>query len=316
MSWVPYLFLAIAFIIFPLILPVYQVGLLVQFFILAIFVMSYNFILGYGGLLSFAHAGFFGVGAYSVGLLGVNMGIDSLWLGVGTGLATSLLLAVVFGFFALRAQGIYFLMLTLAFGQILWALATKWRDLTGGSDGLPGIPTPDLGIISINWNDTAFYYFVFIIFAISFILLMLIIKSQFGRTIIGIRENEPRVISLGYNTWLYKYVTFIIAALFASMAGSLNSYYLSLASPDDTHWRLTAIAITAVIIGGRGTLIGPLVGTAIYMFLSYFISGLTLRWPLFLGGAFILIVMYAPDGIVGLLKNIFRKKSEMDGRDT
>jgi branched-chain amino acid transport system permease protein len=285
----------------PLALTSYQLGLLTKMLIFAIFAMSLNLILGYAGLPSLGHAAYFGVGAYTVALLALRVR-DNFWLDFGAGLVASTLTAALFGLLALRAEGSYLLMITLALAQVLWGVAFGWRALTGGDDGLPGIPRPAAGLPWSLGDGLRFYYFVLGAFVVVSGLLGLIVRSPFGRALVGIRESERRMQVLGYNTWLYKYVAFVLSGLFGGLAGSLFVYYNGFVSPAYLSIVFSAMALIMVILGGPGTFFGPVLGSAVIVGLENLISSHTERWLTILGLIYIAVTLFAPAGLAGLFR--------------
>ncbi len=299
-------------LVLPVLLPSYGVSLLTQVLIFGIFAMSLDLLIGYAGLISFNHATFFGVSGYAVGILATRE-VNNFWLSLGVGIVISAAVAAVIGSMVLRSKGPYFLIITLAFGQMVFALAWKWRSLTGGDDGLPGIPRPEAGLPVSMWKNEYFYYLVLIFLILSFIILKKLMNSTFGKSVIGIRESESRMQALGYNTWSIKYVTYILAAIFSGLAGVLHAYYAGFVSPQDLNWTLSGLVMLMVIIGGAGTLVGPLAGAGIVLIIQNVISSYTERWQFFMGAIFILCVMYARHGLAGVIRrkyeSIGNKKS-------
>jgi branched-chain amino acid transport system permease protein len=285
----------------PLALTSYQLGLLTKMLIFAVFAMSLNLVLGYAGLPSLGHAAYFGVGAYTVALLALYVR-DNFWLDFGAGLAAAAVTAALFGLLALRAHGSYFLMITLALAQVAWGIAFGWRWLTGGDDGLPGVPRPAAGLPWSLADGLRFYYFVLAAFALAVAALWLIVQSPFGRALVGIRESERRMEVLGYNTWLYKYVAFVLAGLFAGLAGNLFVYYNGFVSPAYLSIVFSAMALIMVILGGAGTLLGPALGSVAIVFLENVISATTQRWLLVLGLIYVAVTLFAPSGLIGLFR--------------
>jgi branched-chain amino acid transport system permease protein len=292
---------ALALLLLPLVLSSYQLGLLTKMLIFAIFAMSLNLTLGYAGLPSLGHAAYFGVGAYAVGLLALRV-TTNFWVDFGAGLAAAALTAALFGLLALRARGSYLLMITLALAQVLWGIAFGWRALTGGDDGLPGVPRPAAGLPWSFADGGRFYYLVLAVFGLTVAALALIVRSPFGRALVGIRESERRMEVLGYHTWLHKYVAFVLAGLFAGVAGSLFVYYNGFVSPAYLSIVLSATALIMVILGGAGTLLGPVVGSAAIVFLENVVSAHTERWLLVLGVIYVLVTLFAPSGLMGLVR--------------
>lgn len=253
---------------------------------------------GLSGLFSLGHAACFGVAAYSTGILIVHYGVKSFWISAPSSVLTALLVAAVFGLIALRVSGIYFLLITCALGQLVSSVAMSWYSMTGGELGLRGVPPPDLGLHWLTWNAASFYYFVFLAFVICYFLLYLIVNSPFGHTLRGIREGETRMQSLGYNTWLHKYVAFIVAGGVAGIGGVLFAHYNGTITPDNAGFIPSASVMLCVIMGSPGTLFGPVLGAAVMTFVEFYASIFTPeRWPLILGAMFVAAVMYARGGI-------------------
>jgi branched-chain amino acid transport system permease protein len=292
---------ALALALGPLGLTTYQLGLLTKMLILAIFAMSLNLILGYAGLPSLGHAAYFGVAAYTVGLLALKKA-DNFWLDFAAGLIAATLTAALFGLLALRTRGAYLLMITLALAQVLWGIAFGWRSFTGGDDGLPGVPRPAAGLPWSLADGVRFYYLVLVVFALTTIFLWHLVRSPFGRALVGIRESERRMEVLGYNTWAHKYVAFVIAGALAGVAGNLFVYYNGFVSPVYLSVVVSATALIMVILGGAGTLLGPALGSAAIVFLENLISAHTQRWLLVLGLIYVGVTLFAPAGLLGLLR--------------
>jgi branched-chain amino acid transport system permease protein len=285
----------------------YWVGLLTLSLIWGIFAMSLNLQVGYTGLQSLGHAAFFGTAAYTVGVLSRKAGVTEFWIDVLAALVLGTLMAAVLGVLALRTSGPYYLMSTLALAQVLWGLAYGKRDWTGGDDGLPGIARPDFGFVSLVPGQN-YFLFVLIVFALVSLAMSVLVRSPFGSALEGIRESESRMRMLGYNTWFFKYLCFVLSGLVAAVAGVLNAYYLQFVSVGDLSVVLSAEALLMVILGGPGTLLGPMLGAFVLVFLRNIISGQHVdigpfnigeRWTLILGVIYILVVLFAPRGIVG-----------------
>jgi branched-chain amino acid transport system permease protein len=294
----------------PLVLGSYGISLLTQMLIFALLAMSLDILVGYAGLVSLNHASFFGIAAYTVGILSTH-GYNNFWLGLAAGVVAALLLGLVLGLLVLRSSGPYFLMITLAFGQMLFALAWKWRFLTGGDDGLPGIARPDLGIPVSLWPTSNFYYLVLAVWTLSLVFLYWFIRSPRGKSIVGTRESESRMQALGYNTWAIKYLAYVLAGGVAGLAGVLHVYYNGFVSPQELNWTMSGTILLMVIIGGAGTLFGPALGAGIIVLLQNLVSSYTERWPLAMGIVFILCVMYSRSGLWGYILEL-RNKGRMD----
>jgi len=290
----------------PSVAPTYYLHLLTLTFCYGIMAMSLDLLVGYTGLSSFGHAAYFGVAGYTAGVLATRFGWG-FWPAAGTGIATAALTAAVFGLLAIRAIGAYFLIITLALGQVIWGLAYRWVSMTGGDNGLRGIPRPLLGFGLNLGRIQEFYYFALATTVVATGLMYLLVRSPFGLSLRGIRESESRMRVLGYDTFLHKYLIFVIAGLFSGVAGALYVYYNSFVSPADVNLVASANALLMVILGGTGTLFGSLVGSALLVFLQNLLSGITQRWLTVLGVILVLSVMYAPLGIVGAGRTILTR---------
>jgi branched-chain amino acid transport system permease protein len=285
----------------PSYLSSYYVGLLTKALILGLFAMSLNLLMGYTGLGSFGHALYFGVGAYAAGLLSLKV-LANFWIDAVAALAAAVLVALGFGPLTLRARGSYFAMITLALAQVAWGVAFGWRSLTGGDDGLPGIARPVLmGGLALS-GETSFFYFVAVIFGAATLGLAVVVDSPFGKTLAGIKESETRMEVLGYNVWAYQYAASVLAGLLAGLAGVLFVYYNGYVSPVYLSVVFSAQALLMVILGGAGTLLGPAIGAAIIVMLENLISIFTERWVLVLGTIYVIVTLFAPRGIHGLLR--------------
>ena len=284
----------------PPFLPAYPLTLLTQALIYAVFAMSLDILLGYTGLPSLGHAAYFGVAAYVVAIFATEYQAG-FWTCLGLAVLAALITSALFGLVAIRALGVYFLMITLALGMVVWGLAFRWVSLTKGDNGISGVPRPSLGPWSFA-DQFAFYYLTLATFLLAFALMLLIVRSPFGMSLLGIRESEGRMRSLGYNVWLHKYVAFILAGGFAGVAGVLWAYYNGFVSPVEVQLVTSVETLLMVALGGPGTLVGPAVGAGAIVFLKNFVSVYTKRWLLILGGVYICVILFAPQGIVGALK--------------
>ena len=285
----------------------YWLTILTQMLIFAVLAMSLNILMGYTGLPSFGHAGFFGASAYIVAILGTRYQVG-FWGCFGSGLLFATAIAALFGLLVAHSGGVYFLMITLALGMVIWGLAFRWVTMTGGDNGIAGIPRPDLGLpFSLN-DPVVFYYFTLIFFFLVFFLIYIFIRSPFGQSLMGIRESESRMRILGYNTWLHKYLSYVIAGMFGGISGILWAYYNGFVSPMDVELTASFEVFLMVILGGPGTLAGPAIGAGILVFLKNFLSAYTHRWLLILGAVYILAILYAPGGVMELGKRFVRRK--------
>ena len=284
----------VAAVVLPLVLPSFYVHIMVLMVIFAIFAMSLDILMGYAGLPSLGHAAFYGIAAYASGLLTARYG-GSWWEGILLALACCGLLAALFGFVALRTRGLYFLLITLALAQVLWGASMRWGSFTGGFNGLRGIPKH----LEVLGGTHGAYYLALAIFIVLGGAMYLLVRSPFGLTLQGIRDSESRMQTLGYNVWLHKYLAFVISALFAGCAGVMSGYYDGFVSPFDLSLMMSADAILMVILGGTGTLIGPVIGAVVIVALRNFLSTVMDDWLIVLGMIFILTVFFAPNGVIG-----------------
>jgi branched-chain amino acid transport system permease protein len=293
--------LVVLIIILPSIVSNYYVGLGIQMFIMAIFAMSLDLLVGYTGLPSLGHAAYFGVAGYATGFLYLA-GVKSFWIVVIAGVGLGGLTAALFGLLAIRARGPYFLIITLALAQVLWGIAFKWRSVTKGDDGLPGIGRPDLGLGIDLKPDPHFYYLAFVMFLFVLIALFILVHSPFGHTLRGIRESESRMKALGYHVWLYQYLAFIFSGAFAGVSGVLWVFYSGFVNPSDLGIDLSVRGLLMLILGGAGSLIGPALGAGIIVLLANLVSGFTERWSLVLGIIYIVVIMVFSKGIFFAVK--------------
>ena len=301
----PYGIALLVLAILPVFMGSYMLGMMPKVLIFALFAMSLDVVMGFTGRRSFGHAAFFGMGGYMVGILAVHAGITSFWLVLPITIAACAALSAIIGYFTLRVNGVHFLLVTMAFGQLLYVVATKWYSVTGGTDGLVGIPRPDFGF-EIAWTSGKSYYFVFAVFVICYIVLNRIMRSSYGRTLVGVRENEGRMRSLGFNTWSQQYVGVIIAGVFAGIAGLLYAYTYRTMVPGNFALETSALPMLMVIMGGGGTLWGPALGAgAIVMTQNFASSVMPDRWPLILGIMFVLCVLFLRGGFSRYLMNFW-----------
>jgi branched-chain amino acid transport system permease protein len=290
-----------ALVVYPLLVSDYSRALVTELFIFGIFAMSLDLLLGYTGLMSLGHAAFFGLGAYVVIVLGTLFGLNA-WIGVALGVGVASVAALVIGYFCVRTSGIPFLMLTLAFSQLIYSVALKWRDVTGGSDGL-GIPEKP-GFFGFDLGHALPMYFVALgFFVASFLGLRRLVASPLGRVFVGIRENEARMLAIGYATRRYKLASFTIGGAVAGFAGGLYAIFNSFISPDAVYWSASGDILIMVMLGGAGTLVGPVFGAAAFLLMKNLVSTYSEHWLLIIGVIFVASVMFFPGGIWGTLRN-------------
>jgi branched-chain amino acid transport system permease protein len=301
---IPWILCGLAFLVVPAMGGPYLQSMMTRIVIFAIFALSLNLLWGYGGLISLGHATFFGVGAYLSAIVIVRVGIGSFWVPAIIAVLSAGVMAAVYGVIALRVRGLYFLLVTLALGQLMFYVADRWRSLTGGSNGIIGIPYPELGIPGLTLDSISYYYFVLLIAIVCYVLLYRIVHSPFGQALQGIRDDEKKMQSLGYNTWLHKYIAYVLAGMFAAVAGVLFSYFLVVVAPPQLSIETSTMAILMVIIGSTRVFWGPVAGAVVVILLNSFASVyIPQRWPLLLGAVFVIAVMFMKDGIaVSLLR--------------
>lgn len=290
----------IVLVAFPQFMPVYHTYLLTEVLIYLIFALSLNLLMGYTGLVSLGHAAFWGTGGYAVALLMSKGGVDNFFLCTGVALLASAILAMIFGFLALRTSGVYFIMITLALGQMLWALAWRWESFTGGSNGLHGVTRPDFLASWSQVNSTSFYYLTLITVIPTILLIYRITTSPFGKTLVGIRENEPRMQALGYNTWRYKYSCYVLAAIFGALAGALKVFQDGSINPGSSSITISGLVVLMVLTGGSGSFAGPILGAGVVWTIKSIVSSYTAYWGAVLGIILVIIVMFSPQGITPL----------------
>ncbi len=280
----------------PLVAEEYYVNLGSQILIAGLFAQSLNLLVGYGGLTSLGHAAYMGVAAYVSGWLFLKFGMSHL-VSAPLALLATTAMAAVFGLIALRASGIGFLMITLALGQVLWGLAFRWVTFTNGDNGLSGLTRPMPFGIDLN-GANAFYFFTLVVFTASTACIVAFANSAFGAVLRGTRDQPRRMLALGHNVWLVRYLTFISAGFWAAVSGLLFVYYHKFIHPHSLGLTNSAETLLMVIAGGSGTLVGPVVGAAIVLLLKNYVSAFVERWTMLLGFVFLFIVMFMPEGIV------------------
>jgi branched-chain amino acid transport system permease protein len=289
----------------PFVAGEYYVNLGSQILIAALFALSLNLLVGYGGLTSLGHAAYMGVAAYVSGWLFLKFGFGHL-ASAPLALLITTLMAALFGLIALRASGIGFLMITLALGQVLWGLAFRWVTVTNGDNGLSGLTRPMPFGIDLN-GANAFYLFTLIVFAASTACIVAFANSAFGSVLRGTRDQPRRMLALGHNVWMVRYLTFISAGFWAAVSGLLFVYYHKFIHPQALGLTNSAETLLMVIAGGSGTLLGPIVGAAVVVLLKNYVSAFVERWTMLLGFVFLFIVLFMPDGLVPGVQRLWAK---------
>ncbi|BEQ15904.1 branched-chain amino acid ABC transporter permease [Desulfoferula mesophila] len=275
-------------------------ALATQMLIFAIFAIGFDILFGYTGLLSFGHAAFFGLGAYGTGLSLIHL-TSSVPLALGLGILLAVLVAVPMGFLSTQRHGIYFAMVTLAFAQLIYFIAFQWRSLTGGDDGLQGVPRPSLGPVDLS-SDLVYYYFVLLMFILALVVGVRVIRSPFGRVLQALRENGDRAMSVGYDPRKYKLISFVISAGFAALAGGLYAMLQNFVPLFSLGLDLSGEIVLMTLVGGMGTIYGPVVGAMAIVYVKDFLSSQTDVWPLIMGLLYVVSVMTFRRGVVKELK--------------
>src|SRR5438128_7212735 len=286
----------------PFMVPQYALTVIVAALIFGLFAMSLDLMVGYCRLFSFGHAAAYGLGAYAAGLILIHWKLPLL-IGIALAVGITVLIAIPIAWICTRSTGVSFAMLTLAFAQLGYAMLFRFRDFTGGSDGIAGIPRP-AGPFGMDWfqGKTGYYFLVLGCLLGSYLLCRAIVRSPFGAVLAGIRENEAKTVALGYNTRAYKITTVVLSYGFGGPAGALYAGFAAYGSPELFSWRTSGHVLVMVVVGGAGTLVGPILGAVFFVFLEHQLSQVTDLLPLIFGSVFMAFVLFAPQGIWGLLR--------------
>lgn len=298
-----------ALIAAPWVLSMYGVIMLTEILTMSLFAMSFNLLFGSTGLLSFGQAGFFGAGSYCAVLTLIH-GPSSIWAALGAGFLGGALLALPIGWLSVRRDEIYFAILTLGFGMMLFTVAHNWRSVTGGSDGLGNFTLPELNLFGWTvslFNPRHFYFLVLVIVSVGVLLLFQVVRSPFGLLLKGTRENSNRVSFVGANVRSLRLFAFVIAGALAGLAGALFAFFNRIASPEMLHWAFSGKAVLMTILGGSGVFFGPAVGAAIFFVLEHFITAFTTNWMIFLGLILVVLVLLFPKGVLGSVLDLLAR---------
>lgn len=297
-SWRNTIFLAL--LVLALLVPfqsfVYPVFIM-KIMCFALFASAFNLLLGYGGLLSFGHAAFFGSAAYATAYVCQTLALGP-GLGLVAGLLTGAVLGFAFGLIAIKRQGIYFAMVTLALAQFVYFIALQ-APFTGGEDGIQNVPRGELFGVFNLMSDTTLYYLILALFVMGVAAIQRVVRSHFGEVLMAIRENEPRAISLGYDVGRFKLLAFVLSSSLAGLAGSMKVLVFQIASLADVHWHASGEVVLMTLLGGVGTLLGPMLGAAIVVTLQSYLSGAGAWSTVIIGFVFMLCVSTFRKGIVG-----------------
>ena len=267
-----------------------------EIWIFAIFGLGANLLMGYTGLLSFGQATFFGSAAYVAGYLLKHYGLN-VFVALGAGIGVGAFSALLVGYLCVQRSGIYFIMLTFALNQLFYFIAYQWTTVTGGEDGMPGIPRPELLGIDFK-NPMAYYVFVSLLFLVTLWVMKRLVESPLGKILVAIRENEVRAEAVGYNVPRFKLAAFVIAGAFSGVAGVLYAMLFGIVPLEAISFVFSGNVVFATLIGGSGSLYGPIIGSFVFIWLSESVSTLWARWPLLLGVAFVIVVLFFRGGVV------------------
>ena len=283
----------------PFVLRRYQLNMLTEIIIFALYAVSYNILLGYAGLLSFGHAMFFGLGAFVTAISILHISHLSLWSCLLIAIGATTLVGFAIGSLLLRLKGAYFALLTLAFNSLFYAVATKWHSVTGGDDGLSiKRPVANLGFALLKINTvTAFYYLTFIIIGLVIVFCWYFTHTAMGQTVVLMRENEDRMKFLGYDTSLSRLILFTFTGAIAGLAGAFYTLHFQFVSVSAISLDMATAVLLITFVGGTGAFWGPILGSFVYIILQNYLSDLTDRWPLFMGLIFVLMVLFIPGGL-------------------
>ncbi len=306
----------VALALVPLLAEKFYVQFFAKILIMGIFAMSLDLLLGYTGLVSFGHAAFYGVAGYALALVTPQYQAANFWTSLPLAIAVSGLVALAIGFFVVRMHGIYFIMVTLAFAQMLFFLFYDTK-LAGGNDGIyidvrPVAKIGDWQPFNLD-NFAHVYYLVLVLFVAVYVLLRVVLASPFGRVLAGIKANEHRMQSLGYATFRYKLACFVLAGATAGVAGYLAAVQFGVVNPEMMGWHLSGAVMMMVILGGMGTLTGPILGAAVWMLLELWFQGLTKHWHLLMGGFIVLTSLLLPKGLIGLFGDLLHRLAKRNG---
>jgi branched-chain amino acid transport system permease protein len=305
--WLPLIAIWLVLLTVPLWLPLLggYTALAGRVLVLALAAIGFNLLLGFTGVMSFGHAAYFGLGAYGAGLT-LKFLAASTPLAMLLGTLLGGVAGTLFGLLIARRRGVYFAMVTIAFGQICYYIAYSWNDLTGGFDGLRGFQRAPIHLgpwlVDITDGGSIFYYFLLAVFAMAVGAMGLLLRSPFGRTLIAIRENERRARFLGIPVERHIWLSFSISCFFTALAGTLYALLNNFADPLGLHYSLSGEIVIMTVMGGMRTFWGPLLGAAVFVVLQDYISSMTVNWMSFIGLLFVLVVLFFPRGLLGFLQ--------------
>jgi branched-chain amino acid transport system permease protein len=306
----------VALAVMPWVVEPYQTTLFSYGLVMAIAALGFNLLLGYTGLLSFGHSAYFGIGAYAVAMTVKYFKVTSLEAFVVVGIVAAAAISALFGFVCVRYTRIFFGILTLALSQVVWSLAFKFYNVTGGSDGLR-VPTPSLlgthiapGEDKMTYLAHRYYYYVLGIFVVCTALMWVIVHSPFGKALQAIRDNETRAEFVGVQVRQYRWVAFMVSGTYTGLAGALWVPLNGLTTPDILYWQFSGEIVFFTVLGGFGTFAGPIVGAIVFNYLKTFAVGYTVYWQGFLGVVLVTLVLALPTGIMGMVGRLLQKRQK------
>jgi len=281
----------------PQLLNLFWTGLLIQIFVFGLFALSVDLLVGHAGILPMGHAAFFAVAAYTAAILEVRHAVAFL-PAAAAGILAAAVFGMVFGV-SVRTGGVYFILVTLAMGHVVWGVLTRWTSFTGGDNGVSNVPLPALGPIQFMSLST-YYYLALAVVVLCALGYRVLVRSPFGLALHGIRESESRMRGLGYQTRAHKYAAFVLSAVLAGVAGVLYAHWNRFVSPATANFQVSAEVVLMVCLGGPRTILGPFIGAAVILAIRSYLSGYLVQWMMVMGAVFIATVLWAPDGIMGL----------------
>jgi len=296
-------------LIAPFVISEFYLTILCEALVMSLLALSFNLLFGYMGQLSFGQAAFYGLGGYAVAMLMMKAQFN-FWLSLIAGPVLAAIIGLIVGYFCVRLRGIYFAILTLAFGQLIFFIVFKWHNFTGGDDGIQGVFPPEF-----LKSPTNYYYFLLIVFLFSALVLWKIIHSPFGQTIISMRENSERTEFLGINIARYQLIAFVIAAAFAGLAGAIWVPFYRSVAPSYLTWIKSGEPVMAAILGGPSLFFGPILGMFIMTFFHAWVLGFTVYWPVVMGALILAVIFFLPGGILGFIQEKVNQRKEIRNRE-
>jgi branched-chain amino acid transport system permease protein len=298
------LLMIIAAFLAPTVLSEFYLAVLCEALVMSLMALSFNLLFGFMGQLSFGQAAFFGLGGYTVAML-LTKAHFNFWLSIVAAILVAGAIGFVVGIFCVRLRGIYFAVLTLAFGQLIFTIVFKWHDFTGGDDGIQGVFPPEF-----LKSPTAYYYFILLVFLVSALILWKIIHSPFGQTVVAMRENSERTEFLGIHIAKYQLIAFVIAAAFCGLAGAIWVPFYRSVAPSYLNWIKSGEPVMAAILGGQSVFLGPVLGMFVITFFHAWVLGFTVYWPVVMGTLILAIIFFLPGGILGFAQEKVKQRKK------